>query len=92
VVPGAGILADGVSTRVDPTVVALKKAFDVGDGSSTTITVTHNLGTYDVVVGLYNKSTFEEVDTDITHATVNTVTLTFASAPASASFRCVIHG
>lgn len=89
---GAGIIADGTSTRIDPTVVVRKYAIDIGDGTSTTITVTHSLGSMDVVTVLYNKSTGEVVDTDIVNATTNTVTLTFASAPGTAAYRAVVHG
>lgn len=90
--PGAGILADGTSTRIDPTVVVQKYAVDVGDGSSTSITVTHGLGTLNVITTLFNKSTGEVVDTDITNASTSTITLTFASAPASNAYHCVVHG
>jgi hypothetical protein len=89
---GGGILADGTSTRLDPTVAVLKHAQDVGNGSSTSITVTHGLGTLDVITSLYNKSTGEVVDTDVTNATTTTVTLAFATAPATAAYRVIIHG
>jgi len=90
--PGLGIIADGASTRIDPAHGVLKYATDVGDGTSTTITVTHSLGTLDVIVWLFNKSTGEVVETDVTNATTTTVTLVFASAPGSAAYRCVVHG
>jgi hypothetical protein len=71
----------------------LRFAADVGDGSSTSITITHNLGTKDVHVTLYRKSgNFDEVIPDKQHATTNTVVLVFASAPSSAQFRCVVTG
>lgn len=92
VVAGSGIIADGTSTRIDTSVVTRKFAVAVGDGSSTAITVTHNLATRDVSVTLYDASTFDEVETDINHATTNTVTLTFAAAPASNAFRCLVLG
>jgi hypothetical protein len=92
VVPGKGITADGTSTRVDYSVVVGKSSGLIGDGTSTSITYTHNLGTRDVIVNLYNISTFEVVETDVTNATVNTVTLTFASAPAAGAYQIVVHG
>lgn len=70
-----------------------KYAVDVGDGASTSITVTHNLNTKDVVVELYDKSTpFARVRCEVDHATVNTVTLGFTVAPTSAQYRCVVLG
>lgn len=93
VVAGSGIIADGSSTRIDPSVVSRHYATAIGNGSDTTITVTHNLGTRDVTVTLYAASgSYEEAETDIAHATTNTVTLTFASAPASGAWRVVVMG
>jgi hypothetical protein len=44
-------------------------------------TVTHNLNTKDVNVQLYDTVTFETIFSDVTRPTVNTVTVTFATAP-----------
>lgn len=92
VTAGFGILADGTSTRIDTTYITQHKQFNVGDGTSTTITLTHSLGTRDVIVCLYDASTFAVVDTDVVNATTNTVTLTFASAPTSNQFKAVVMG
>ena len=90
-VAGTGVTV-GASIGIDTSVVVRKYAANVGDGSSTSITVTHNLNTRDVHVALYNASTYEVVYADITNATVNTVTLGFASAPASNAYRVVVFG
>jgi hypothetical protein len=92
VVAGSGIIADGTSTRVDPSVVARKYATNIGNGSSTSIAVTHNLGTNDVVVAVYDSTTKEDVAPDVVRTDTNTVTLTFAVAPASNAYRCVVTG
>lgn len=89
---GSGILADGTSTRIDTSVVTTKYTATIGDGASTSITVTHNLGTRDVVVALYDVSTYVEYEVDVTHTSTNAVTLTFATAPAASSLRVVVHG
>lgn len=91
VVAGTGITV-GANVGIDTAVVVRKYAALVGDGSSTSITVTHNLNTRDVHVALYNASTWEVVYADITNATVNTVTLGFATAPASNAYRVVVFG
>lgn len=91
VVAGSGISV-GANVGIDTSVVVRKYATTVGDGTSTAITVTHNLNTRDVQVTLYNATSFEQVLPDITNATVNTVTLTFAVAPSASQFRAVVFG
>lgn len=66
-------------------------AANIGDGSSTTITVTHNLGSRDCQVTVYDATGFDEIMCDVNHATTNTVTITFAVAPASNAYRCVVQ-
>lgn len=89
---GSGLIADGTGLYVDPAVVPRKYAQAIGDGSATSITVTHNLGTRDVAVALYDTSTFEELDTYFTRATANTVVLSFATAPGAGAIRVVVIG
>ena len=69
-----------------------KYAVSIGDGSATSYTVTHNLASRDVHVTVYNASTYDEVITDVTHATTNTLTIVFASAPGSDAYRVVVTG
>ena len=49
-----------------------------------TATITHNLGTNDVMIQLYDTVTNENVFSDIVRASVNTATITFASTPTNA--------
>jgi len=49
-----------------------------------TATVTHNLGTLDVIVQLYDTVTNDTVYADVTRASTNTVTVTFSAAPLNA--------
>lgn len=65
---------------------------NIGDGSSTTIDVNHNLGTRDLVVNIYDTSTYETVNADKSMATLNKVTLTFQTAPALNAYRVVVVG
>jgi hypothetical protein len=69
-----------------------KFAVSIGDGSATSYTVTHNLGSLDVQVAIFQNSNGEEVITDVTHATTNTLTIVFATAPASNAYRVVVVG
>lgn len=55
----------------------------IGNGSSTSITVTHNLNTRNIVASVKDSTTYVEVFCDITASTVNTVTLGFGVAPST---------
>ena len=61
-------------------------------GGSTSIAVTHNLGTKDVVVTVRENATDAVVECDITMTDTNTVTLGFAVAPTAGAYRVVIVG
>lgn len=63
---------------------------NVGDGTSTSIVITHNLGTRNVVVNLYDATTYQQVNCDIYRTSTNTITLTFAVAPATNAYVCVV--
>lgn len=60
-----------------------KYTASIGNGSSTSIAVTHNLGTRAVVVSVHDATTFEEYECDVTKTDTNNVTLGFAVAPSS---------
>lgn len=55
----------------------------IGDGSATAITVTHSLNTRDVIIQLYDASSYDTVYADVVRTTVDTATITFTSAPAT---------
>lgn len=59
-------------------------------GGSTSITVTHNLNTRDVDVQLYDNTTYETVITDVVRTTVNTLTVSFNTAPSAGSIRVLV--
>ena len=69
-----------------------KYSVSIGDGSATSYTVTHNLASRDVHVTIYNASTYDEVLTDVTHTTTDTLTIVFATAPSSNAYRVVVVG
>jgi hypothetical protein len=70
----------------------LKKTFTIGDGSSTSITCTHNLGTQDVMVQVRDASTNAVVLVDIVNTSTSVTTIIFATAPASNAYKVVIIG
>lgn len=65
-------------------------AADLGNGSAISFAVTHNLGTKDLVCELYENATGQTVYADIVRTTLNTVTVSFATAPILNEYRLVI--
>lgn len=63
----------------------------IGDGAATSYAVDHNLGSKDVIVQLYDVSSFETVYADVTRTTTNRVTIDFASAPSTDDIRVLIQ-
>lgn len=70
----------------------VKKIFTIGDGASTSLTCTHNLGTKDVMVQVRDASTDAVVIADIVNTSTTVTTITFATAPASNAYKVVIIG
>lgn len=64
---------------------------DVGNGSATSIVVTHALNTRDVLVEVWDNLAHETVLTDVQRNTVNQVTLSFAVAPSANQYRVNIR-
>jgi hypothetical protein len=90
---GNGISVLTNTVAIDTAVVVSKYAANVGDGSATSYTVTHNLGTKDVIVSLYdNSSPYAEVICDVQHTSTSAITLVFSTAPTSNQYRVVVHG
>lgn len=93
VASGGGLSVGSSGFSVDTAVVVRKYAANVGDGASTSYTVTHNLGTQDVQVTVYdNSSPYAEVVVDVQHTSTNAVTVLFSTAPTSNQYRVVVQG
>lgn len=86
---GISVAAGGVS--VDAT-IPRKFSGNIGDGSLTSIVVTHNLGTLDVDITLVEVATGAEWIADVSTRTTTSVTLAFATAPATNAFRVTVIG
>jgi hypothetical protein len=69
-----------------------KAAGNVGNGVNTSFALIHGLNTRDVIVNVYDNSTYETVEVDVVRTDTSTVTVTFASAPSSNAYRVVIMG
>ena len=75
---------NGVYTR--------KYAANIGNGSATSIRVTHNLGTEDVTITIREVATKQVVMADVQIYDSNNIDVLFASAPASDTYRIVVTG
>lgn len=89
---GTGISVAADTVAIDTAVVVRKYAVSIGNGSSTAIAVTHSLGTRDITWSVYDSANFEFVEVDGVATDTNTLTLTFANAPAASAYRVVVHG
>jgi hypothetical protein len=89
---GTGISVAADAIAVDVAVVARKYAATIGDASSTSITVTHNLNNQDAISQVREVATNNIIDCDIQNNGVNTVVLGFSVAPASNALRVAIVG
>ena len=65
-------------------------ATSIGDGINTSIAVTHNLGTKDVIVQLYDVSSNDTVFADVVRTSTTVVTVSFSSAPSTNDIRVLI--
>lgn len=72
--------------------VVRKYSTNVGNSASTQFTITHNLGTRDVLVQVYDNATYETVEVDVVRTSTSVVTITFATAPSSNAYRVVVTG
>lgn len=69
-----------------------KASANVGNASGTSFAVNHNLGTRDVVVDVYDNASYDSVEVDVVRTNSNTVTVSFANAPALNAYRVVVVG
>lgn len=91
-IAGDGLLWSAGELTIDPATMARKFAASVGNGSNTALTVTHNFGSRDVDVEVFDNATYETVGVNVTRPTTNTVQVEFATAPASNAYRVVVRG
>ena len=85
-------LASTTAGSTSTPVLARVSAQTIGDGSNTSYVITHNFGTRDVVIQVFDVATYDTVIADTLRTSIDTVTVTFATAPASNTYRVVITG
>ena len=72
--------------------LARKFTGTIGNGTLTQIPVTHNLGTREVTVQVYDTNTYDTVECDVVRTSTTVVTLGFTVAPAAGAYTVVIVG
>lgn len=79
------------TTEVDSLIDARSYSIDIGDGSSTTYTVTHGLNTRDVMVQTYSNLTpYDTVMVDVERTNTTQVTLNTASPISTSGVRVLV--
>lgn len=89
---GTGITVNANDVAVDIAVVARKFTQLIGDGSSTSIAVTHSLSNQFPVAAVYEVATSAVVECDMVGTSTSVMTFIFAVAPTSNQYRVVIQG
>lgn len=90
---GTGISVGADTVGIDTAVVARKYATLIGDGSSTSIAVTHSLGNQWVTVQVFQAgSPFALVMPAIELTDANNCTIKFNAAPSSNQYKVVVTG
>ena len=69
-----------------------KYTANIGNGTATEFTLTHNLNTKDIAVGIEEVATGEMVWADIIKTSVNAIKVMFGQAPASNQYRATVVG
>ena len=79
------------SRAVTPAGLAARSfSTNIGDGTATALTVTHNLGTRDVIVQIYDNTNYDTVYADVVRTSTSACTITFATAPASGAYKALV--
>lgn len=63
----------------------------IGNGSATSYTITHNLNSFDVIVQLYDLSSYDTVYADVVRTSADVVTVNFTTAPTTNDIRVLIQ-
>ena len=89
---GLAVDISSLETKLVTDSFTRKASASVGNGSATSFAVSHNLGSRDVVVNVYDNATWDTVEVDVVRTDTNTVTVSFATAPGTNAYRVVVIG
>jgi hypothetical protein len=80
----------GVKAAIVDYAAASGFATNIGDGTATSFPINHGLSSQDVIVQIYDNSTYDTIFTDVTRSSVDAVTVAFAAAPSLNAYRVLI--
>jgi hypothetical protein len=83
-----GTQGSGVSTPA----LARKVTKAVGNGADTSFTIVHAFNTREVMIQVYDSSNYDTVIADTVRTDVDTVTVSFSTAPSSGAYTVVVIG
>lgn len=101
ILASGGGLTDSSGVAVDYTTVEAQLVSDgftkkvsanIGNGVATSYAISHNLGTRDVQVQVYDNSSYDTVECDVVRTDANTVTVSTTAAPTTDALRVVVVG
>lgn len=77
-------------TAVDSCVSNNTYVTSIGDGTAVSYNVPHNLATRDLIVQLYDNSSYDTVRAEVVRTNTNNITVTFNSAPTTNDIRVLV--
>jgi hypothetical protein len=89
---GLAVDVSSLETKLVTDSFTKKATANVGNGTNTSFAVSHNLGTRDVQVQVYDAASYDTVECDVVRTDSNTVTVSFAVAPTTDAYRVVVIG
>lgn len=73
--------------------IARKYSQIIGDGSATSFSISHNLGTQDCTIQIYETaSPYSQIEADVNHTSTSIATVAFAIAPSANQYKVVVVG
>jgi hypothetical protein len=64
---------------------------NIGNGALTIIPITHNWGTKEIMVEVYDNASFDTILCDVVRTDNNTITLYFSVAPTTNAYKVLLH-
>lgn len=80
-----------IGTAAPPVTTVTKYTEIIGNGSSS-YSIVHNLNTRDLVIEVYDNSTYETIISTITRPTLDSITVSFSAPVSTDAYSVVIIG
>ena len=89
---GLAVDISGLETKLKTDGFTKKVSASVGNGTNTSFALSHNLGTRDIQVQVFDNATYDTVECDVVRTDTDTVTVSFTTAPTTNAYRVVVVG